>query len=350
MQGYLKLKQVDEELYEINLESALNKDNLQKGFWNRIKTFFYSIYFWIVVQIKKCFHIITVKEIYSGLIFILPFSDIEQSSKNKTSYTYFQRQITKCIPKVKKLMKKYQITSLVISENLRENKKFMEKLLPTDRRINNVQILNGKGLMPYLIKEIFEYILQKQEKNIALEDLYILIKKDSIDYKENIVFLSQYFKTINIVTTSVKSYQKFANQLEEKKDIMMTVTNNKRKSLRNAKWIVNFDMPIEEMNKYTIYRDSAIIYLEEEERYQRNAFDGICIYNAGIDVSQEVKEVFLKQYLLDQCPITILYESTIIGKKSLLLIKEQMKKDKVSIKRLYGKRGILSEEEYKKVG
>ena len=43
---------------------------------------------------------------------------------------------------------------------------------------------------------------------------------------------------------------------------------------------------------------------------------------------------------------TILYESTIQGKKNFKQIKEKMKKDQVEIEKLYGRRGILAEKEY----
>lgn len=340
--------QVNEELYEVDLEKELN-NIIQKHLWYKIKRLLYHIYLTLVVYIKKWFSIITVKEIYSGLIFILPILNIEKSL-DTNSYAHFQRKLKKCIPKVKKLIKKYKITSVVISENLQKNEEFMKKFLQTDIKEDKIHILNGKSLLPYLIKEIFDYIIQLKGKNIELEDLYILVEKDCTDYKENIIFLSQYFKTINIVTPNIKSYQKFANQLEESKNVMVTVTNNTKKSLRKSKWIVNFDIPIEKMNKYIIYRNSAILYLEENEAYEKNAFDGICIYNAEIDVSQQVKDAFLKQHLLEQCPITVLYESTIIKKRSITSIKEQMKKDEVIVKKLYGKRGILPKEEYKKVG
>lgn len=362
MQGYLKLKEVDEELYEVDLGSKEDKAVTKINLCKNIQQFFYNIFFFLVVKIKKWFNIITVKEIYSGLIFILPISKydneeilennegkIEKDLKQHIGERHLQKKLQRCIPKVKKLMKKYQISSLILSEDLRKNETFMQNFFTEDMIEKKVHILDGKGLMPYLIKEILEYILQKQGKNIELEDLYILVKNENIDYKENIAFLAQYFKTINIVTPCLKGYQKLGNQLEEKYNVMLTVTNNRKKSLRKAKWIVNFDVEAEEMKKYTIYRSSAIIYLEKEGIYKGNAFDGIHICQAGIDVSQEVKDFFIKQHLLNQYPITILYEGIITKMGSFLRIKEQMKKDKVRITKIYGSRGELVEEEYKKL-
>lgn len=357
MQGYLKFKENDEELYEINHNKKIN----DKYLIFYVVNFFIRIYFKLIICIKKWFHIITVKEIYSGLIFILPFSitenierqdEVGKIKKNFKQYIqqrYYKKQLKKCIPKVKKLMKKYQVSTLVLSEKLRNSEEFLEEF-QKDRKIEKqVHILNGKEIMPYLIQEIIEYILQKKGKTTALEDLYILVKKEDISYKENIAFLSQYFKTINIITPCLKGYQKLANQLEEKYHVMLTVTNNKKKSMRKAKWIVNFDMQTEEIKKYTIYKTATIIYLENSGLYETNTFDGIHICKAGIDVSEEFKEFFKKQYLINQCPITILYESSVIQNKNIQTIKKQMKKDKVKINTLYGTRGILAETEYKKV-
>lgn len=339
MQGYLKFKEKDEELYEVNFNFKQENEN-RKNFFICIVYFLIHAYLGLVVQIKKCFHIITVKEIYSGIIFILPFSQQKNTEK----------MLKKCIPKVKKLMNKYQISTLVLSDELKKDKSFLEHFQNNRILQKEVHILDGKEMMPYLIKEIIEYILQKQSKTIELEDLYLLIKQESYDYKANIAFLAQHFKTINIVTPCLKSYQILANQLEEKYNVMITVTNNKKKSLRKAKWVVNFDMKTEEMKKYTIYQTATVIYLEKNCIYQENAFAGIHVCKAGIDMSQEIKDFFIKQHLMEQFSITILYESILINKRSFKSIKEQMKKDKVKISKLYGSRGILTEEELKKVG
>lgn len=336
MQGYLKLKDTDQELYEVHKDIKKEK---QKGFISSIEYIFLKIFYSIVVKIKVIFHIITVKEIYSGLIFILPISKIEE------------RQIKKYIKKVNKLMKKYQISSMVISENLRKNEVFMKHFYQSKNVEKQVHILDGKGLMPYIIKEVIEYILKKKNSSskVELEDLYVLVNQENSNNNENLVYLAQCFKTINIVTPYIQQYQKFANQLEDKYSAMITVTNNKKKSLRKAKWIVNFNMPISEMKKYTIYRTATIIYLNQNEVYEANTFAGLHICKAGINVSEEISEFFKKEGLINQCPLTILYESTISGINKFKTVKDKIKNDKVKISKLYGSRGVLEEMEYKKV-
>lgn len=331
MQGYLKLKEKDEELYEVELSDLPSHKIVNKLIY---------LYLQFIVNIKKWLHIITVKEIYSGLIFILPIS---HSEKNLT------KQLKKCILKTKRLMKKYQILQIVIAEELKQNEGFMQAFQDERKVESKMKILDGKELMPYLLEEIIEYISKKQGKTAQLEDLYLLIKQDNYQYQENILWLARNFRTINIVTPTLKVYQKLAKQLEEKQDIIITVTNNKKKSLKRANWIINFDLSPEEMKKYTINRTATIIYLTKEGVYEENTFEGLHICKAGIDVSQEIKDFFEKQNLLKQCPITVLYESTIQHKKTLKQVMQQMKKDQVTIEKLYGRRGILEEKEYEKI-
>ena len=102
----------------------------------------------------------------------------------------------------------------------------------------------------------------------------------------------------------------------------------------------------QEIQKYTINRNATIIYLNKQGIYEQNNFEGLHICRAGIDVSQEIKDFFEKQHLLNQCSLTILYESTIEKGKSFRKVIEGIQKDKVKVKRLYGRRGILAEKEY----
>ena len=325
MQGYLKFKEKDEELYEID------RLDISSNNW------FVHTYLRFVVKVKKWFDMITVKEIYSGLIFILPILSNEKKR---------QKHLKKCISKIKKLMKKYQISQMVLAEELQQDETFMEGFQNNRKVERKVHILDGKKLITYLIKEIVEYISNKQGRTLELEDVHVLVKQDNLQYRENITFLASYFKTLNIVTPSLKNYQKLAKQLEEKQDIILTVTNNRKKSLKRAKWVINFDLSAEEIKKYTINRMATIIYLTKEGIYEESGFEGLHICKAGIDVSQEIKDFFEKQNLLNQCPITVLYESTIQCQKSFKQVKEQMRKDQVKIEKLYGRRGLLSEKEY----
>ena len=324
MLAYLKLKTNNEELYETNyLEELKQKQTKISKLQYTICRYYYNF----IVKLKYHMNIITVKQIYDAYIFILPFSNLSNDTK-----------LEKCIKKVKVLMQRYNIQALVADDNLKQNEKFKE-IIELDTK--KVHILDGRGIMPYLIQETLDYILKRQGSKTELEDLYICVKENKPLYTENIIYLIKYFKNINIVTPNIKEFQRLADKIEDRENIIITVTNNKKKSLKKAKVIVNFDLLEKEINKYTIYREAIILTINEKGFYESNTFNGIQIRKIGIDTSNEIKEFFNQYNLLENNELATLYESKINKKQGLLQIKQQMQKDKVQITKLYGKNGSL---------
>lgn len=327
--GYLKARTAKEELYE----SDYLKKIKQKGTkFSKIQYGFCYLFFEMVVLLKFVFDMITVKEIYHGFLLILPFS-MEKAQTKK---------VKRCMKKVQKIMSKYQIQELVIAEELKE-KLGLETVNAIDKKIH---ILDGRGLIPYCIKEILEYMIQKQNGKMQLEDVYLCMKQDKPFYRESIAYLAQYFRSINIITPAISNFQKLADKLEEAQDGgMLVVSNNKKKSLKKAKWIVNFDFSQKELKKYTIYRRAILLSVPEEE-YEQTGFDGIQIRKMGIDTCEEIKDFWKKHHLLPECSIESLYESLINRKADFQSVKRQMQKDDVKIIRLYGKKGPIEDKVY----
>ena len=325
MLGYLKLKTENKELYESDFLEKLKR---KSKWFSKIQYYICYIFYELVVFIKYVFNIITVKQIYNSYIFIFPF-DIEKAKKNG-------RKIKYCMNKLQKLLKKYKVHTVVLSNELKD--------IIKDSNLN----INKKGLNSYLIKEIISYILEKVNLKTELEDIYLCVKEASSICVENIYYLSNYFRSINIVTPNINNFQKIADKIEEK-GILMTVTNNKKKSLRRARFIVNFDFSSEEMLKYTIYRKAVIILIKKDEFYNSLSFDGVQIKEAKIDTSAEIKSIFKKYNLLESYSLESLYDIVLSENQNLNKVKSEMEKDEVKILKLYGKNGEISDKEYKSI-
>ena len=324
MLAYLKLKTNDEELYETNYLEELKQKQTK---FSKLQYTVCKYYYNFIAKLKYHMNIITVKQIYDAYLFILPFSDLSKDTK-----------LEKCVKKVKILMQRYNIQSLVAEDNLKQSEKFKKIIEPETKKIH---ILDGRGIMPYLIQETLENILKRQGSKTELEDLYICVKENKPLHIENIIYLMKYFKNINIVTPNIKEFQRVADKIEENENIIITVTNNKKKSLKKAKVIVNFDLLENEINKYIIYREAVILTIDEKGFYESNTFNGIQIRRIGIDASNEIKDFFEQYNLLDDNELSALYESRINQKQGLSQIKQQMKKDEIKVTKLYGKNGSL---------
>ncbi len=331
MVGYLKLKTKNSELYETNyLETLKEKNTKISKFEYYICYYFYEF----IVIIKYFFNIITVKQIYNAYIFIFPFN-----LKSKTKH-----KLKRSVVKLQKLMKKYNVNTLVVSSELKEVIDFKEKGIVVNKQ---VKVLNGNGMLPYLIKEILSYILEKKNLKTELQDLYVCMNEPKQNYIKNIYYLSNFFRSINIITPKINTFQRVVDKIEQ--GGIITVRNNKKKSLKDAKFIVNFDFSKEELEKYIIYRRAILIYINENGVYNDLTFDGIQIFNAEIDVSNEVKDFFEKHYLLQTNALNTLYESTIPKNQDFSKVKLKMIEDKIKIIKLYGKRNEVGDSEFLRI-
>lgn len=326
MIGYIKLKTDNKELYKSDyLEKLKNKNTIFSKLKYNVFYFFYKF----IVFIKYLGNIITIKKLYYSYIFILPFN-------NKKASKY---RIKKVIKKLQKLIKKYKVTSLIFSNELKKINNIKKY---------NINFENKNTLMPYLIKEILIYILTIQQTKTELENLYICIKEINQINIENIYYLSNYFKTINIITPNIKKFQMIVSKLEEN-GILVTLSNNKEKSLKKSNIIVNFDFTTEELGKYIIYRNAIMISLNENETYKNLGFEGVEIKNVQIDISNELKSTFKENFLLENYSLCDLYKCILNENESFQNIKLKMEENKILVTKLYGKNGEISCNEFLKL-
>lgn len=248
--------------------------------------------------------------------------------------------------KLVKFIKKLKIDAIVFSKSL-ENEfeiQIREEMLDE----NSVRIINGKKLMEYMQYEILEYIIKKRKEDIKLEDVYIVFKKDN---KLDLNFLKRYienFRMINIVTNEVERLKNVQDNLLENDNILISVSNNKRKALKRAKYIVNVNLNKTELEKYKINRNAIIINIKEDVKYDDVSFDGVNINSFDIDMPDEYIEKF--EVLNDRFDFTKLYESVLISEnyKDVEKIYDRIKMDEIKVKEVIGNNGKISDEELKK--
>ena len=94
---------------------------------------------------------------------------------------------------------------------------------------------------------------------------------------ENIKIFAKKYKTVNIVTNHIEKFKKLENDLVEEDGIIITITNNKKKSLMKSHIILNIDFPRELLNKYMIKDDSIIVNIREKVKINKKRFNGLNI-------------------------------------------------------------------------
>ena len=249
-----------------------------------------------------------------------------------------------------KYIEKLNIDTLVFSKELDNSFKYEIGLLLNKKNIN---ILNGKKLMQYMDFEIVKYILNKQNTTMEQEDIYIVFKKSQ---EIDLNFLKRFiqsFKTTNIVTNDIERLKKVQDNLLENDGILIAVSNNKKKALKRAKYIINVNLNKEELEKYVINRNSIIISLQENVKYDNPSFDGININYFNISCPDEYVEKFEQIGNLEtDFDLVKLYESILLCRSMQKLKLEEVytkiNKDDIKITELIGNNGVISDEELQK--
>ena len=201
-----------------------------------------------------------------------------------------------------------------------------------------LKIQDGRWLFEILITDIIEYIINK--KNLETSKLKIsMLINDITDFEiENIKLLAKKYKNLNIVTNHIEKIKKIEEELLEKEGIMITVTNNRKKSLVKSDIIYNVDFPEEILNKYVITDDAIIINLRGKMKIKKKRFNGIIINNYEINLRDDKKDekmISKKYYFRD------IYQAELYQKQGFNNLKEKVKKDNVRVSKLFLSNGEI---------
>ena len=220
--------------------------------------------------------------------------------------------------KIKKIKLQYKKDKIIFSKLL---KQYQEKY-------ENEKIINE------FLEEILDFIIEKTENEnikVEMQNIYFLANEYNKKYIDIIEKILQKTKTINIVTRNLKKYMEYEEKLYDEKGILISVTNNRRKSLKNAKIIINIDFKEEELKQYSINRNCIFINCTGEKYKSIKYFDGTIIN--GIEVCaneiERLKEIELYQD----------FENTDI------YVGFENESENVRIKNLIGNNGKISKKE-----
>lgn len=243
-----------------------------------------------------------------------------------------EKQIEKIATKTNKIIKKYSTSKkIVLSKEICKEQKYINYL-----NTYGLEIQDGKWLFEILLPEITEYIVNK--KKIEKTNISIMIN-DLTDLEfENIKILARKYKSINIVTNHIEKFKKLEKQLQENEGIIITITNNKKKSLMKSQIILNIDFPKELINKYNMQDEAIIVNVRGNVKINKKRFNGLNINDYEIDFRDDKKN---NKALNDKFYLKDLYEAGLYKKQRISEIKEKIRVDKVIIKKLILNNGEL---------
>lgn len=265
----------------------------------------------ITRYLYKFLNKVRVEKIESGMILLLP-------------QNYKRRKIYKCL-------KKYENFNIIYSNEIKQ-------------MLNDSNIkcdYTGKKLMKFILEELIDYVCNLTKCNKFLEDIFIFVNDYSKENLEIIDRLVNSFKIVNIVTSNISKF-KILERKYERNNILITVSNNKRKGVKRAKLIVNFDFDNCMFQKYEILNNAIIINLNNEKITPKNNFNGIIINDYNINIDNE-KMLYFQEYY-GNIETKIMIESC-MENTEYYQVKKWLEDYHVKIAKIVGIRGVITPKE-----
>ncbi len=254
-------------------------------------------------------------------IFLLP---IKENTKTKKS----EKIITRLIKKLHDKKIKY----IVLSNELLKNNILKENLIN-----NKIDILDGRILYRILLSNIIDTICYYKNTNIQKEKITILVDETNEINLNNILEIAQKAKTVNIVTNFSYRFNKIINYLYEELGILIRISNNIKRDLVNSNIIINIDFNALMINRYYINTRAIILNIPPNIEIASKKFTGININSYNIIIPEG--------YKLNNFDDKYVYEAA-IKNKTITEIQKQIRKEKIKIKNLVGKNGIINKNEF----
>ena len=254
------------------------------------------------------------------------FIEIELENKNRKYIlpNVNNKKVYKKVIKKIKLQKKVskEKIEIVLSENLKKYK----------NEFKNFSIINGNNLLLKNVDKVVKRIIGNL--NIEEQQVYILANGYTQTNVNFIKDMSLKVKNVNVITNQIQKYSMLEEMMMKNKGIAITCANNKKKSLKKAKIIINLDFSIDNIKKYNIFRNACIInVLNEITLKGLSGFEGIIVQNIEPELKEDELYFFENNNLINNFKKIELYES--INKNN----------DNINILSLYGNNGEIDKKE-----
>ena len=209
----------------------------------------------------------------------------------------------KIVKKIKEILIKEKCKQIVLEKELKNDKELVNLLYGY-----NINICSPKWLFKQLTNDIIEEVLKEKKK----EESEISICVNNIDTisEKFILKFAKEFRNMKIITNHIEKFKKMEFFLFEKEGILISVNNNKKKSLSKSNLILNIDFPKELLNQFIIYDNANIISWEDDIKILKKRFNGKIIFECNYifleknEVSVFIEENELKNYdVRDICQV-----------------------------------------------
>lgn len=174
----------------------------------------------------------------------------------------------KIVKKIFKIINKHNSKKVIISKELKKDSDFLNLIYS-----NNIDIIDGRMLFKMYILDIADFISIKLKK-VKRDCKIAILCNDFNEFIEKVIKEFAYqSKFLSVVTYNIQKFEALEEKLREE-GVIISISNNRRKSLSNSEIILNLDFPEELLNRYIIFNNAVIVNFEESIKIKRKSFVG----------------------------------------------------------------------------
>lgn len=270
-----------------------------------------------------------IKNVVYKFIKMFNIVQVEEIEENKKIYV---------IPNIDRISVYKRITKKLIKEQTKTQKiqiVLSEKLKKYENLFSKFKIISGKGIFINHIEEVIDKVIG--DNVLEMQDIYITTNFYNESNINIVKKLASKVKSINIITKEIEKY-KILEEIMQNDGIAICVANNKKKSLKKAKIVINLDFSKENLNEYILNRNAIIININQDKIVSLKGFEGIVIRDIDIILDKKQYE-FKRNNRLDNFKNIEIFET---------LINKNDKNIKINVNKLCGNNGEITEYELKK--
>ena len=196
------------------------------------------------------------------------------------AYKRNKKTLKKMDKEINKILQTNRNVNIILSKEIKKSADEIKEL----SNIIKVKEIYKKNKDIYLInmEQIINKKMKYEQKLPQEQEIFILTKSKTDFIERKIRKMVEEYKTINIVTPNAREFQKLEYELEQKDEII-TIINNKKKSLSRAQYIVNVDFNEKEILEYNMNREAIIFNISNNSIINLKNFDGQIINNIQIN-------------------------------------------------------------------
>lgn len=196
-------------------------------------------------------------------------------------YTVHNKE-EKTLKKIESIVRKNPISNIILSRRIKKiasNKENIEIYQNVNKIIKNSK--ESKNIYRDFAREVIKSVIERKKQIPEEQSLSILIDTKDYNNTQLISKLITQYKMINIVTSNRKQFADLEEETEKNFE-PISVLNNKRKSLKNARYILNVDFSEDKIAEYCINRTAIIFNIANTKIEKLMYFDGNIINNVKL--------------------------------------------------------------------